>query len=418
MKLQVHFHPPQLPQEGPLGQARLYWLEVAAPLARLWAVWEAPALPTYPPFARKILLQLLSEENQRYGPGGISQRLHRLGWEFEWSATKDHFFLSAEGLAENLSTAVFYLGEALEGLICFGLRVDIHLRRAAAEQARALANPAYRADAHLDRLLWEGSYAPTALLSPTDILSTPHESIWAYYRDFLLRGLRHIIVAAPYLPKPLLAWGQWAKPLTYGLKVAPLHPSRSYAEADPQAKQASLRLAYSWVPPSHPHYGYYQLALMRLGGYFGAQLMRRIREEAGLTYGIYAKPQITRVKSCFIITAEVARSRAEEAYQKIHEEVSQWQQNPFPEPETLEEVRNYLLAQLMPEGPGEWGQRLSRWVAMGVTPQAYLAYGYQIEHALAGAWPPLELPNVPLAQVEVGQGVCLHPSESCPHASA
>ena len=52
--------------------------------------------------------------------------------------------------------------------------------------------------------------------------------------------------------------------------------------------QASMRMGRPGPAPRHPDTHRLKLLVNVFGGYFGSRLMRNIREDKGLTYGIYA----------------------------------------------------------------------------------------------------------------------------------
>lgn len=384
-----------------MGELTLHFLAHSGPLGHFAAIWDAPALKEYSPGLRHLLLRLLTEENRRYPQGELQRRLSRLGWEWYWEASRDTLSLRAAGLVENLSTALSLFYTAIAEPLLRGPLTRLHLKRLIEGQRQAQAHPPYRADAFLADALWGQAYSLLEKASPDELEALDDMALEAYFQRFLWRGLRHILVAAPKVPSTLQAWAEWAKPLSYALPVT--LPSEScVTEPFPSAKQVSLRLAYPWVRPTHSAYGFYSLAAMRLGGYFGSQLMRHIREKAGLTYGIYARAAATQVGGYLIIGTEVAQNRAAEAVERIHQEVHAWDQHPFPEEATFQEVQNSLLLQLYPEGLSAWVERLVQELARRISPSLYKERVRQIAQATWDTFPPLPLPTTPCVQVAVG----------------
>ncbi|MCS6790801.1 MAG: insulinase family protein [Bacteroidia bacterium] len=396
MSFRVKLQVPPLPSSLQEGKLNIYWQRTKGSLSRWIAVWDAPALHSYPAGLRRLLLRLIQEENPT-----ISRRLCELGWDWSWEARQDYIVLYAEGLTENLTQAIDTLHAAITHPVPGWLIAQKHLQRMIEARVRAWASPPYRADAILARNLWGSTYTVSEAATP-EMLRMMDISLLAEYQErFLLRGLRALWIAAPVLPS-VSRWASLAQSISYELKIPLDPPAANYAEPASEAKQTSLRLAYPWFRLAHPAYGLYRLALVRLGGYFGSMLMRSIREEAGLTYGIYARAVHTWVGSYFVISTEVARSRAEEALQKIHAVVKEWSTCLFPEPSILAEVRNYTLLHLMPETLGEWLTKLAHWVAAGQTLDAYLRYLQAIDHA---AWKDefaTYFPTSPNVQVVVG----------------
>ncbi len=401
MSFRLEWVPPPQPAVISVQGLPLYWIRERGSLAHVALVWEAPALRKYPAGLRRLLLRLLAEENRFYPQGELNRRLRRLGWHWSWEATPDAILLQAEGLAENLSSALELVRIAVEAPILGGPAVQAHLERLVEAQERAWANPSYRADAYLKKALWSKSYALGDVASPGDLRAMDLAALPDFYERFFRRGLRALVLSAPVLPSGIAKWADESGPLSYALPLPTWSP-HTYSEGFSAAKQVSLRLAAPWVRSVHPLYGLYRLALLRLGGYFGSQLMRTVREEKGLTYGIYARVEETWAGSALYISAEVRQDQATAALESISEEVAQWAKQPFPTPQLLLECRNYLLAQLMPETAGDWVRRLSHLIARGRSVELYAQQAMQISAADTRPWPELELPATLPIQVAVG----------------
>ena len=92
-----------------------------------------------------------------------------------------------------------------------------------------------------------------------------------------------------------------------------------------------------------------------LGGYFGSRLMTNIREEKGLTYGIYSRMQSFQLDGLFMIRADVNKELVQQAVNEIYKEMKNLQQTPIPQ-EELELVKNYLYGSLLRNFDGIFSQ--------------------------------------------------------------
>ncbi len=108
------------------------------------------------------------------------------------------------------------------------------------------------------------------------------------------------------------------------------------------ARQVSLRVGRRLFDPNHPDYRTTALAVAALGGYFGSRLMKNIREEKGLTYGISAQIMNMRNDGALMIGTDVNRDNYELALDEINKELDLMCREPLPEDE-LEVVKNYVL---------------------------------------------------------------------------
>lgn len=96
----------------------------------------------------------------------------------------------------------------------------------------------------------------------------------------------------------------------------------SFAMPIAGAVQTTLRvgrvLPLRW---DDPDYARLMLLVTLLGGYFGSRLMSNLREEMGVTYGVYARTQLYRGVIVFYINTDVAGGTADAAEQAIRHEL-------------------------------------------------------------------------------------------------
>ncbi|GAA4359735.1 pitrilysin family protein [Hymenobacter saemangeumensis] len=112
--------------------------------------------------------------------------------------------------------------------------------------------------------------------------------------------------------------------------------------------QASLRMGRPWPGPHHPDTHRLQLLVKVLGGYFGSRLMKNIREDKGLTYGIYASVAPREHGTSLVIGTDVKGDQAGFAISEVEYELRRLQEELIPA-EELETVKSYLLGKFANE---------------------------------------------------------------------
>lgn len=105
--------------------------------------------------------------------------------------------------------------------------------------------------------------------------------------------------------------------------------------------QASIRIGKQLFSKTHPDYFKMLVSNEILGGYFGSRLMQNIREEKGLTYGIYSQVSFLGQTGFFAIGTDVNLENTERAIEEIYNEVQSLAKEPV-SPEELEKVKNYM----------------------------------------------------------------------------
>jgi zinc protease len=112
--------------------------------------------------------------------------------------------------------------------------------------------------------------------------------------------------------------------------------------------QSSLRLGMRMVKRMHPDYPHVLLLNHILGGYFGSRLMKNIREEKGLTYGIYSSLNNLQRDGFFMIGADVNKENRELAFSEINRELIRLREEKI-EKDELEIAANHFLGALQLE---------------------------------------------------------------------
>ena len=149
--------------------------------------------------------------------------------------------------------------------------------------------------------------------------------------------------------------GSWNPNLLNGISQLKAHVPESqigYHEFDgPQSHQAAIRIGRRLFTQTHPDWnGLYVLNTI-LGGYFGSRLMTEIRENLGLTYGIYSGVDSFAEDGCFYISTETTTDNIKTVIDAIKKEANKLKQNLVPEAE-LSMARNYLMGNLMTQLDG------------------------------------------------------------------
>ncbi|MEQ9438349.1 MAG: pitrilysin family protein [Cyclobacteriaceae bacterium] len=110
--------------------------------------------------------------------------------------------------------------------------------------------------------------------------------------------------------------------------------------------QSSLRLGIPLFTKDHPDYIPVRILNAVLGGYFGSRLMKNIREEKGLTYGIHSSVVSLQEAGYLIIGTDVKKELTQQALVEIYHELAVLRDEPIDEIE-LNTVKNYMAGRLL-----------------------------------------------------------------------
>ena len=125
-----------------------------------------------------------------------------------------------------------------------------------------------------------------------------------------------------------------------------LPPSKGVLVERPDNLQSSLRIGMPLFKKDAPDYLEMKIVNTILGGYFGSRLMRNIREEKGLTYGISSGVITLEDAGYFVIGTEVKKKLTQLALDEIYRELERLRYEPVDTIE-LTTVKNYLAGKLL-----------------------------------------------------------------------
>ena len=123
--------------------------------------------------------------------------------------------------------------------------------------------------------------------------------------------------------------------------------SSEYLEKE-NSVQSSLRLGKRIIGRNHQNYPSLVLLNHIFGGYFGSRLMKNIREDKGLTYGIHASIHNLKNDAFYVITADVNRINKDIAIKEIKNELTLLCETLISTQE-LQMAKNHLLGSLQLE---------------------------------------------------------------------
>lgn len=112
--------------------------------------------------------------------------------------------------------------------------------------------------------------------------------------------------------------------------------------------QASIRMGRRSLLRAHPDYVPVLFVSHILGGYFGSRLMKNIREEKGLTYGISASIHSLKNDSFLVVGADVNKENVGLTFSEIRKELKNLRTSIISSGE-LETTRNHFIGSLQSE---------------------------------------------------------------------
>ena len=127
-------------------------------------------------------------------------------------------------------------------------------------------------------------------------------------------------------------------------EIHPNHGHQTIERSD--SVQASLRVGAQTIHRGDQDIHKLTVANKLLGGFFGSRLMKKLREEKGLTYGVYSSITHAHNASYWTISTEMKSVNAEDSLEAIHEIITELAQN-YPSLSEIDMLKNFLRGKFL-----------------------------------------------------------------------
>ena len=291
--------------------------------------------------------KMLPEGTQYKNAQAIARYIDQYGARLEIKVTPDLCTLTLVTLSKHLVPMLALLAELLLAP-SFPEERLAHLKHRKT-QALKIEDEKIRhvARKQLKEVLFGSTHPYGQQLTATAIANITLAQLKHYYQHQLLAGCR-VLVSGQVHDQALQTIQQYLQPLpVQAPNPAPATwptntPAQQVHVPKKESLQAALNLGKVLFAKNHADYLPMLVVNELLGGYFGARLMRNLREDKGYTYGISSRIVPLKHTSYLLIDTEVIQAHAQAAIQEIAQEIRLLQTVPVPT-EELTTLRNYML---------------------------------------------------------------------------
>lgn len=355
--------PAVLPLESfSLPEAASYTLASSVPIhilpshhqdvVRTEFVWKAGHYFERTPGQALICSKAMSEGTKSYLAAEIAETIASLGGYFEISEGYDRLSLTVvcrqRFLQEILGVVVEMFSESI-----FPPKNMEQVRNILLQQYKVNAEKTgYMASAYLREHLFGSTHAYGYTMHAQAISDFDMSKAQEHYRDYIKTGDMEVFVAGNISEDHISLFDDLLKEysyrgVTYHTAYGDRFPNVTHKLYEkPGSVQSSLRLGRRMFTRNHPEYIKMLVANEVLGGYFGSRLMKNIREDKGLTYGIYSQLITLQKEGYFVVGADVKLENTKLALQEIYKEIKILGEEPV-SLEELDTVKNYMIGQFL-----------------------------------------------------------------------
>ncbi len=322
----------------------------------LWfrsGTWLAPSKE-----AALLTMKMMTEGTHQRTAAQITDEIDKYGAVLECSAGLDHAEVEMYCLARYLPAMLALVCESLTGATFPDRelenlkRINIQGLRINQEKTSYIASNKFREN------LFGRTHRYGITLTEDRIKRLDRAELADFYALTVQGQPFEMMVAGHVRPQDLQAINQTLGQLPLN---APFDLSAIHAQGDPaqlqellylergNALQTSIRMGKRLDLADNGHYlgkrsaDYLPMTMLNeiLGGYFGSRLMRNIREEKGLTYGISSSVVLMKSAAYMVIGTDVKKEIREMVIEEIGKEIAELVKAPVSEDE-LDLVKNYM----------------------------------------------------------------------------
>ena len=294
---------------------------------------------------------LLNSGTDTLDSAAITSKFESLGASFECTQGFEYFTVRLLGLSSYFEESVAFFKEVLFNAIFPEKELEIAINRQIQSYRIGLEKSDVVCNQQFKKRMF-GEQSPYGLIVDEDLLHSVKQS---QLRDFYLQKVQNGSYAVYLAGNVSSEQIVFVKSVfdanatfkeTASLPNATLSASFSEKIEKEKAVQCSIKLGKPIIGRTHPDYAKFMLSNVLFGGYFGSRLMKNIREEKGLTYGISSSASPVGPHWIWSINSAVKKENIDIVLTEIEKEL-EILKTEVPSDEELQTVKNYISGSVL-----------------------------------------------------------------------
>jgi len=297
--------------------------------------------------------KMLSEGTSKYTAAEIAEKLDFYGAYFQAKSGTDDATITLYCLNKHLKNCIPYIVEILTDSLFPEEDLEILKKNTIQNLVVNEERNSFLARRKFNQSVFGNNSVYGSFSLKEDIINIERTSLVTFYKNQYQKGIKYILVSG-------FVTDEVIKTIANNFDNAifsPAHEDKSkyvsndfvketiYLEKE-NSVQSAIRIGKKLFNRNNPDFREMQLLNLILGGYFGSRLMKNIREEKGLTYGIYSAIESYPNDACWYIDTEINNDLCELGVEEIYKEVKLIRTVKIGEDE-LRTAKNYLLGSFL-----------------------------------------------------------------------
>jgi zinc protease len=297
--------------------------------------------------------KMLSEGTSKYSAAELAEKLDFYGAYFQTKNTTEEAIITLYCLNKHLTNCLPFIVEILTDSIFPENDLEILKKNAIQNLKVNEERNSYLVRRSFNQAIFGENTLYGSYLKITDIESIKREKLVDFYKNHYQKGFKYIL-ASGYVNNETIETIN----TNFGSNTFKVYDNLAYKYISNDVKptdlyidksnsvQSAIRIGRRLFNRNHPDFREMQLLNLILGGYFGSRLMKNIREEKGLTYGIYSAIEAYPFDACWYIDTEMNNELCETGIKEIYKELAKLRDELIGEKE-LNTAKNYLLGSFL-----------------------------------------------------------------------
>lgn len=332
----------------------LYNINANAELLRISFVFNAGKSLSLNPALAQIVQNLFLSGTKSMSSADLNESLDLLGAYIDTDLHEDYAIIHAYCLTQHVSATLTIIENILSDFECKREELEIEKQRRLQQleislgKTSVLARRAFNKHFFSEQKVFRN-------IDTTSILSIEVEEVQDFFYKNYRSGLNYIVSSGRIDTKLFSCFENYYAPKNNFIEAQNFGNGGRIDVNKENALQSCIILGIPSVPRTHLDYPALSISNALLGGYFGSRLMKKVREELGLTYGISSILQTNNFASFQIISTEVKNESSEEAIEAIKNEIVRFT-NELCSDKEIKTAVNYMAGNLLRAFDGKINQ--------------------------------------------------------------
>ncbi len=346
---------------------KIYSLKAGVqPVVRLDFIFDAGLTHQVKNAEAAFTASMLSEGTAKRNALSLAESLDFFGSYFQTRCNADDAVASLYCLNKHFDNCLPLFLEALIESIFPAKELDIQKKNSLQKLSVNEKKNSYLCRKNFYQNLLGEKHPYAAFSSKEDIGAIDKNSLEDFHKTHYLEGLKYLMLSGCYSAQTLnnieesMAELPFSKPKENKLIIPdPSSKIGKHFIEKTDSVQSAIRIGKISILRNHEDFRKLQFLNLIFGGYFGSRLMKNIREDKGLTYGIYSVIEPFKEASVWYIDSDMNSKNRENGLTEIYKELNRICTEPIPQ-EEIDTARNYYLGSFLRslDGPFSLADRL------------------------------------------------------------